>query len=239
MSDSLGSRAWAAIERFSTLSIIGASVVFVWNVGTSRSAVSEPREVSDVSRLAELDLSTFGDAAMGSRVAKVIVLEFSDFQCPFCGIYARETFPKIKKEFIDTGKIQYVFRNFPLERIHPSAFKAAEEANCARQQGRFLELHDYLFSHQAALASIHVDADAKGLGLQEAPFDECLRHEPEVSDRVRKEVADGMSLGVKATPTFFIGVVRADRKVRLLRRLSGAKSYDDLKREVESASGGL
>src|ERR1017187_3493654 len=93
-----------------------------------------------------------GDFTKPLGTASLAIVEFSDFQCPFCGWYARDTYAELNREFITTGKVAYGFRNFPLEHAHPMALLAAETAACAGFQGRFWEMHDMLFSNQRALA---------------------------------------------------------------------------------------
>ena len=84
----------------------------------------------------------------GEKNAKVTLIEFADYQCPFCARFYRETFPQIQENYIFTGKVKFFFLNFPLERSHPQAFKAAVAANCAGEQGKFWAMHDRLFTHQ-------------------------------------------------------------------------------------------
>src|SRR6185436_20936742 len=88
------------------------------------------------------DLTLAGAATKGRASAPLVMLEFSDFECPFCGRYSRETYPQVQREYVDTGKVRYVFRHTPIERIHPQAMKAAEAAECAGTQGKFWEMHD-------------------------------------------------------------------------------------------------
>ncbi|MEK7165603.1 MAG: thioredoxin domain-containing protein, partial [Patescibacteria group bacterium] len=89
--------------------------------------------------------------ALGKEGAKVAVVEYTDYQCPFCGQLFTNAFPQIKKDYIDTGKIRYYVKDFPLTQIHPMAQKAAEAANCATEQNKFWEYHDYIFANQTAL----------------------------------------------------------------------------------------
>lgn len=92
-------------------------------------------------------VSTDDDPALGDPNAPVTIIEFSDFECPFCRRFWQETLPQIKAEYIDTGKARFVYRDFPLS-MHPGAFPAALAANCANQQGKFWEMHDKIFSEQ-------------------------------------------------------------------------------------------
>lgn len=104
------------------------------------------------------------DPVLGRADAPVTLLEFSDYQCPFCARFFRDTLPTLKAEYIDTGKVRYVFRDFPIDQLHPYARKAAEAANCAGDQGRYWEMHDLLFENQSAMQVERLKAYAKGLG---------------------------------------------------------------------------
>src|SRR5687768_9487903 len=90
-------------------------------------------------------------AVRGSVTAKLILVEFTDFECPFCGRHASTVYRELQRRYVDTGELQYVFRHLPLEQIHPSARRAAEAAECAGDQGKFWELHDRFFEHQKSL----------------------------------------------------------------------------------------
>src|SRR5207247_8778213 len=113
--------------------------------------------------------SSAHEPAMVCRAAKVAVIEYSDFQCPFCGRYAKESFPQITSDYVDTGKVKYVFHDLPLD-FHKYAFKAAEAAHCAGEQGKFWEMHGLLFQNQAALAPEQLGGYAKDLGRRQAAF---------------------------------------------------------------------
>src|SRR3989454_2777070 len=122
----------------------------------------------------DLTISVGHSPSQGSDTAVLTLVEFSDYQCPFCGRYARETSPQIRRDYIVTGKLKYVFRNFPIESIHPNAFKAAEAAHCAGERGKYWEMHDRLFANQGALASAQLLLHAQALGLDPQPFSQCL-----------------------------------------------------------------
>lgn len=115
-----------------------------------------------------------GSPSLGQNDAKVTIVEFTDFQCPFCGAYVRETYQRIVHDYVDTGKARYVIRHFPLERVHPLARKAAEASFCANEQGKFWALHDRLFADQTKLASDDILAHASAIGANPVVFRECL-----------------------------------------------------------------
>ncbi|MFQ5398370.1 MAG: thioredoxin domain-containing protein [Anaerolineae bacterium] len=149
-----------------------------------------------------------GAYSIGDPNAPVVFVEFTDFQCPFCGRHFQQTFPLIKENFVDTGLVRYVFKDFPLTNIHPQATPAAEAARCAGDQGAYLEMHDALFSHQNEWQGRRNAADlfalyAADLGLDLDLFNACLndhRHEA----AVMADFNEGVSLGVRGTPAFFL-----------------------------------
>ncbi len=147
-------------------------------------------------------------AVMGSPDATVTIVEFTDFQCPFCRRYTTETMPQLKQDYIDTGKVKYVLKNFPLTQIHPQAVLAAETAECAGEQGKYWEMHDKLFGEQKQWSG-NSDAVsvfkgfAKDLGLDEKAFDECVTSE-RYKDKIMADQKEGIAAGVTGTPAFFI-----------------------------------
>lgn len=170
------------------------------------------------------NVSIEGAPARGSETAKVAVVEYSDFQCPYCGKFARETFATIEERYITTGKVRYVFRNFPLDEAHPKAFKAAEAAECANQQGKFWEMHARLFDNQQALEPADLLAHGKAIALDEATFQKCLNGA--AKGKIKRDFNDGLKAGVDGTPTFLIGTVEKGGKVRVVRKLSGTQTTE-------------
>jgi len=168
------------------------------------------------------EVSLDDDPVKGSPDAPVTIVEFSEFQCPYCGLYVRETFPKIDETYVKTGKVKYVFRDFPLTSIHPNAQKAAEAAGCAAQQGKFWEYHDILFTHQDALDVPSLKQYAADLGLDTAQFDACL-DSGAMADEVAKDMADGQQYGVTGTPAFFVNGIK----------LTGAQPFEAFQELIE------
>ena len=145
------------------------------------------------------------DPFLGSANAPVVIVEFSDFQCPFCSRFHTDTFQPLLDQY--GNDIQFVYRDFPIASIHPQAQEAAEASECADEQGAYWEYHDKLFTNQTALASSDLLTYASELELDVDAFTECLE-----TGRFRDEVLDdmneGRSYGVTGTPTFFINGVR-------------------------------
>ena len=152
------------------------------------------------------------DASVGPANAPVTLVEFSDFQCPFCQ-RAEPTLKQIKATYGD--KVRIVWKDFPLTQVHPEAFKAAEAGNCAREQGKFWELHDRLFANQQALHPEELKGHAAAVGLDAATFNACLDGS-KYSAHVTEQMAAGAKLGVNSTPTTFING----------RLVSGAQPYE-------------
>ncbi len=149
-----------------------------------------------------VDVSAENDAVRGDANAPVTIVEFSDFQCPFCGKYFSETFGQIKSQYIDTGKVKYIFRDFPLS-FHQNAKNAAMAAECVKAEGGdkvYFEYHDTLYKNQNSLDADNLKKFAKDLGVD---ISKCLDDQKYASE-VDADMADGQKYGVKGTPAFFI-----------------------------------
>ncbi len=169
----------------------------------------------------------------GEKEAKVTLIEFSDFQCPFCGRHARDTMPQLDSEYIKTGKVKYVFKDFPLESIHKNAFKAAEAADCAGDQGKYWEMHDKLFENQRALSNEDFLKYAGELNLDKAKFEKCLDSGTYAS-KVRENISEGQKAGVTGTPAFFLAINEGnDSSVKTSKRITGAQPYANFKGAID------
>jgi protein-disulfide isomerase len=167
---------------------------------------------------------------LGRADAPVTLVEFSDYQCPFCQRFFATTLPILKSEYIDTGKLRYVFRDYPLE-MHAQARKAAEAAHCAGEQGKYWEMHDALFQHQSALALQQLGEHARTVGVHGAEFDQCLlssRH----AAQVERGLADGATAGVQGTPGFVVARTKAGDVVEG-RFVRGAQPVDVFRQIIE------
>ena len=137
----------------------------------------------------------------GPEDAPVTLVEFSDYQCPFCARHFQQTLPQLLSNY--DGKIKYVVFNFPISTIHPLAQKASEAAECAYDQGKFWEYHDLLFNNQQALDTASLKGYATTLGLNNDNFNNCL-DSGEKTQQVLSDFQTGQNAGVRGTPTFFI-----------------------------------
>lgn len=153
-------------------------------------------------------LSTDDDTILGDPKAPVTMIIFGDYECPFCERQATGVEEQIKKDYVETGKVKLVYRDFPLENIHKQARPAAIAAECAGEQGAYWPYHDLLFANHAKLSIGNVDyvALASSLKLDAEAFKICLSN-PAIDAEVSKDLEDGVSLGIRGTPASFINNV--------------------------------
>lgn len=168
---------------------------------------------------------------LGEATASVTVVEFSDFQCPYCEQFFNMTLPQLKKEYVDTGKVKYYFKNFPLTSLHKNAAKAAEAALCAQDQDGFWAYHDQLFAQQSEWAeqaspSTAFARYATAVGLKSKDFASCLETDKHAA-RVSGEMSEGQTLGVTGTPSFVING----------RLLVGAYPFSEFKKIIDPLLG--
>jgi len=182
----------------------------------------------------EAAINIDGAPVLGEKNAKVTLVEFSDYQCPYCGRHVQQTLPQIVADYVKTGKVKYVFHDFPLESIHPFAFKAAEAARCGGQQGKYWEMHDKLFTSQNALAKDNLLEHAKAAGLDVDKFKECLDSGKHAA-KVREDEAEGRKVGVSGTPGFFLGLTQPnDSTFKAVKMISGAQPYAQFKEAIDN-----
>jgi len=175
-----------------------------------------------------------GAPSLGRADAPVTIIEFSDFECPFCQRFNKTTLPEIKRDYVDSGKVRYVFLDFPLEQMHPKARKAAEAAGCAAEQGKFWEMHDILFEVSPNLDLRLYPEYAKKLKLESAAFEQCLGSGKQ-STRINAGLSSGRSVGINATPSFIITKTDGGDIATGGVIVTGAQPYDRFKDAIEQA----
>jgi protein-disulfide isomerase len=174
----------------------------------------------------------------GKADAPVTLVEYSDYQCPFCARHYRDVLPLLQQEYIDTGKVRFVMRENPIAAIHGNATNASMAALCAGDQGKYWDMHNMLFDNQKQLGVDNLKAFAGTLGLDTGDFNECLdskKHEK----TVQADLASGAKLGMAGTPAFFIG--RTDPsdpdKVNLAVFIKGAQAIDQFRASINDLLG--
>lgn len=166
-----------------------------------------------------------GDApTKGDDDAPVTLIEFSDFQCPFCGRFYSQTLDQIQEQYVDTGKVKFVYKHFPLDSIHPQATPAALAAECANEQGKFWEYHDLIFDNQQALGDASYKQWAAQLSLDEGQFNECYDSQKYLED-VQSDLQQGSSAGIRGTPGFLLNG----------QLISGAQPFSVFQQAIEAA----
>lgn len=163
-------------------------------------------------------VSVDNDPVLGDKNAPITVIEFSDYECPFCKRAFTDLLPDLKKNYIDTGKVKLVYRDFPLS-FHANAQKEAEAAECARAQSddrMYFKFHDQIFTQTTGngtgLALTQLPVIAKNLGLNVTQFEQCLAS-GKFKEEVEKDMADGQAGGISGTPSWIIGQSSKDGQI--------------------------
>jgi protein-disulfide isomerase len=180
-------------------------------------------------------ISIDNDPIIGNPDAPITIIEFSDFQCPFCARFHTQTLPLILEEYIEQGKVKLVFKEFPIQSIHSNALPASVAAECANDQNKFKEMHDMLFEKQNDWNKLEtVDAlsmfsqYASGMQLDEEVFDSCLTSGKHISE-IKKDLDDGRDYGVSGTPGFFVG----NNQIGFV-ELKGAQPFESFKKIIDA-----
>ncbi len=153
-------------------------------------------------------VSIKGSESLGSADAPVTVVEFTDYQCPYCLKFIQDTFPKLKEQFVDTGKVRWVIRDMPLN-FHKNARKAAQAAHCAGEQGKFWEMRNVLFANAKQLDEEKLPSYAQIIGLDAAAFGSCLASDRHLA-AIDESSQDAGTVQITGTPTFVVGKAASD-----------------------------
>jgi protein-disulfide isomerase len=183
----------------------------------SQAAVPSNKEAPTVDMKTYID----DDAIKGDEDAPVTIVEFSDYECPFCTKFYEQSLQQIEKNYVDTGKVKFIYRDFPLS-FHQNAQKAAEAAECADEEGKYFEMHDLLFEKGVSGGVSAFKQYAKDIGLNTKKFDQCL-DSGEMAKEVQGDFIAGQQLGVSGTPAFFING----------KLVSGAQPYSVFEQAIE------
>ena len=160
-----------------------------------------PRPQEEQATKTKLNLAGF--AMLGSKEAPLTIVEFTDYQCPFCQRFHTTSFAELKKNYIDTGKVRFYSRDLPLD-FHPDAMRAAEAARCAGDQGQFWQLRDVMGTNPNKLDMDSLVVDATDLKIDVKAFRACVESE-KYKNAVQTDVLEAMKIGANGTPTFVVG----------------------------------
>jgi protein-disulfide isomerase len=196
-------------------------------------ALAQAQEPSEQALLNKtVDVS--GIPMKGASSAKILMVEVSDYHCPYCRRYRQQTQPQIESQYVQTGKIQYGFIDYPIAQLHPDAFRSHEAANCAGDQGKYWEMNAKLFEAPTKDVSELV-AHAGKIGLDTNKFKSCLDG-GKFAGSVRDSISRMQSLGVDSTPMFLIGLAPANgQPLKVLKVVKGAVPFEDFKAALDNA----
>lgn len=220
------------------LFLVVLSTALLWLATTEAPVRHSARAATPVPLMPER-VSIAGAAVLGTKGARVALIEFSDFECPFSGTFARDLLPKLYDQYIESGQMCLVFMHLPLVSLHAHALAAAEAAECAGRSGRFWAMHHTLFQRQADIGrrSIRQLAADAGVAVDTA-FDDCLC-DVMTRARIADQTALAYDLGIQATPTFLLGPIADNWSVRVVRRFDRAPSFREVGDAIAAAIGSL
>jgi protein-disulfide isomerase len=183
---------------------------------------------------AEQEVSIGLSPYKGSEDAPVTLIEYSDYQCPFCSRHYRDVMPTLVTEYVETGKLKYVMRESPIASIHPHATDASLAALCANNQGKYWEMHNIMFDNQRELSDENLKAYAADIGLNTAQFDDCLdtkKYEPWVN----ADLKSSRDLGMSGTPGFVLGLTDPDDpdKANMTIYIKGAQPLQNFQKAID------
>ena len=184
-----------------------------------------------IARIAPPMVGLAGAHRMGSAQAKIGIVEFSDYQCPYCRGFHDQVFPRLKKEYVDTGIAQFIHKDLPLKSIHPQAMSAALAASCAGAQQRFWPMHEALYANNGRLAPSYYPQLGRELGLDNIKFTTCLA-DVASEQAVMRDVAEAQGLNITGTPSFVIGKIEGNM-LTVVRVARGAPSFETFVQEIE------
>ncbi len=210
------------IEIKKSTLIIGVVVIiaFIILVSFLIGLITNPKDDGDNKQTIEFNPKNLidDDTILGNKNSKVTIIEFSDYQCPFCRKAYKEIMPLVKENYVKTNKAKLIFRDFPLTRLHPSALIAALAAECADDQNKFWEMHDKIFDEQNKKGSGTVSFGPEDLkkwsneiGINNEDFNSCLDSEKYI-DEVKNDLVQGTAFGISGTPTYFIFTDSIEKK---------------------------
>ena len=182
----------------------------------------------------EQDVSIGDSPVIGDAKATITLIEFSDYQCPYCSRHYRDVMPKIVADYVDTGKVKYVMFENPIPSLHKNAYNASLAALCAGNQGKYWEMHNIMFANQKALGVDDLKSFAASIGLNSSEFDTCLDSK-KYEKQINSNLATAAKLGVRGTPGFVLGLTdsKDPGKAKISVYIKGAQAFDRFKADIE------
>ena len=180
-------------------------------------------------------VQTAGYPELGAKNAPVVLIEFADFQCPFCAMFANGPMGQIVHSYVDSGRLKIVYVDYPLS-FHPNSMQAAYAAHCAGNQGKFWPMHNSLFADQGHLTPADLDLRVKKIGLDSTEYSKCMADAATLSTEIKKSTQLANTIGVQATPTFLLGVesAAAPDEVVVKQTIMGAYPYSRYESAIDS-----
>ncbi|MGE3277779.1 MAG: DsbA family protein [Vicinamibacterales bacterium] len=179
-------------------------------------------------------LSIANRASRGAATARVVFIEYSDYGCPFCAQYVADVYPRLLREYVEPGHLRYVFKNYPIEELHPGVFKAHVAAACAGDQGQYWQMHDRLFAAQGDFQADRLVEHARGAGLDTVAFESCLAGTSHDA-LIREDIDEAVRGGVRGTPVFVVGLLEpTGAVVTPLQVVVGAQPYQAFKNAIDA-----
>lgn len=219
------------LDLVATLALIVMAGVVVWsNVSARRATTSTGIETGDSLPRDPIDI---GEHVKGDANAPVGLVVFSDFECSYCGSFARTVLPSLEKEYVATGRVAIGFRHFPNESTHGNSMYAAEIAVCAGKQGRFWQVHDRLFDRGIRISKRSIDDSVEKLQLDRRALDGCRATEAVL--RIDQDLSDAIALNLRGTPAFIVGTMGGDRRIAATGRIAGTRSLDTFRKALGAA----
>ena len=178
-------------------------------------------------------ISVEGNPSQGQDSARVGIIEFTDFQCPYCGRFTMQAYPKIVSDYVATGKIRFIYRDLPLSNMHPFAQPAARAAHCAGEQGKFWEMHNSLFTDQRALQPQDIAGRATKLGLDMTKFNDCV-NSSKYSSEIDVSVKAAEKMNINGTPSFVMGTFGDNKNVmKVEKSIVGAYPFEKFQADLD------
>lgn len=208
---------------------VAASIIAIVWVSVPQTRTGGSSGIRIPARPVDLD----GAPLRGNQSAAVVIVEFSDFQCPFCGRFAREVLPELQRHYVDTGLVRLAFRHLPLP-VHANAAAAAVAAVCAARAGKFWEFHDLLFASPGQpLEAEALRGYLESVGVSSDSYEHCIASD--AASVIRRDSSEAQDLGITGTPSFVIGKKLSGGRLHATATVAGARPVEVFAEAIDEA----